>query len=265
MTEAARQRATVRKMKILSHQNAILQMLNRVNLCLMEIYNMMMDAIISTRDENSSEITPVTTPLQSRPPKRSSQVSLQQADLTNKVLLSVNEHFTRPKVQEDRFDIFGKNVAMKLQDLPMQQRLLAERIINAALFEAEMGTLTTSHKFILPPQRLFHTMTPSPQQNERQHYPQFDLATPIHSTPTCPSPTFPTQTTSHSLGPSHSSTQHYQHQAHPYPSPQIPSSVQHEHPPCPQLAGVHSDTVASISAHSPSAASYLSNLSGDDL
>ncbi|PNF14480.1 hypothetical protein B7P43_G16424 [Cryptotermes secundus] len=146
---------------------------------------------------------------------------------------------------------------MKLRDLPTQQRLLAERIINEALFEAEMGTLTTSHKLILPPQRLFCAMIPSPQQYERQQYHQFDSATPIHSTPTCPSPTFPTQTTSHSLGPSHSSVQHYQHQAHPYPSPQILTSVQqHEHPPCPQLAGVHSDTVASIS--SISAASYLS-------
>lgn len=217
---------------------------------------------ISTRDENSSEITAVTTrPLQSRPPKRSSQVSSQQADLTNKVLLSVYEHFMRPKVQEDRFDIFGENVAMKLRDLPTHQRLLAERFINEALFEAEMGILTTSHKLILPPQRQFRTMTPSPQQYERQQYPQFDSATPIHSTPTCASPTIPTQTTSHLLGPSHSSAQHYQHQAHPYPSSQIPTSVQqHEYPPCPQLAGVHSDTVASISA-----ASYLSNSSADDL
>lgn len=62
--------------------------------------------------------------------------------LTNEVLLSVQDHFKRPLPQDDRFDIFGENVAMKLRDLAKEQRILAENIINEALFLAEMDTLT---------------------------------------------------------------------------------------------------------------------------
>lgn len=46
-----------------------------------------------------------------------------------------------PVVPEDRFDVYGKNVAMKLRQLPNDQRMLAEKAINDVLFEAEMGTL----------------------------------------------------------------------------------------------------------------------------
>ncbi|KAL9708320.1 hypothetical protein quinque_011838 [Culex quinquefasciatus] len=42
---------------------------------------------------------------------------------------------------EDRFDVYGRNVAMKLRQLPNDQRMLAEKAINDVLFEAEMGTL----------------------------------------------------------------------------------------------------------------------------
>ncbi|CAK1601696.1 unnamed protein product [Parnassius mnemosyne] len=66
--------------------------------------------------------------------------------LTNDVLLTVQDHFKRPVQRDDRFDIFGKNVAMKLRDLPKEQRILAEGIINEALFLAEMDKLTIDHK-----------------------------------------------------------------------------------------------------------------------
>ncbi|CAG4938847.1 unnamed protein product [Parnassius apollo] len=39
---------------------------------------------------------------------------------------------------DDKFDAFGKNVAHKLRSLPTNQRLFAEKIINDALFEAEL-------------------------------------------------------------------------------------------------------------------------------
>ncbi|XP_041969576.1 uncharacterized protein LOC121726319 isoform X2 [Aricia agestis] len=45
---------------------------------------------------------------------------------------------------EDRFDIFGKSVAMKMRGLSSQQRLVAEKIINDTLFKAEMGILRLS-------------------------------------------------------------------------------------------------------------------------
>nr|CAH7746856.1 unnamed protein product [Callosobruchus chinensis] len=76
-----------------------------------------------------------------RPPRRKRNASYSM-DLSNAVLQCVNENFNRPSVKEDRFDIFGKNVAMILRELPKQQRLLADQIINDTLFQAEMGTLT---------------------------------------------------------------------------------------------------------------------------
>nr|CAI5857930.1 unnamed protein product [Callosobruchus analis] len=62
--------------------------------------------------------------------------------LTNEVLTSVKEHFKRPAPQEDRYDLFGKTIAMKLRTLEKKQRLIAEKIINDTLFEAELGNIT---------------------------------------------------------------------------------------------------------------------------
>lgn len=67
-------------------------------------------------------------------------------NLTTEVLQSVQNHFKRPAITNDRFDIYGANVAAKLRDLPKHQRILAEKIINETLFLAEMETLTISHQ-----------------------------------------------------------------------------------------------------------------------
>ncbi|XP_041987415.1 uncharacterized protein LOC121739143 [Aricia agestis] len=48
-------------------------------------------------------------------------------------------------VKEERSDVVGKLVALKLKDLSRDQALLAEKIINETLFEAELGRLTTEH------------------------------------------------------------------------------------------------------------------------
>lgn len=45
-----------------------------------------------------------------------------------------------------RFVIFGKKLAMKLWDLPKQQRIICEKIINNTLCMPEMGSLTHNHK-----------------------------------------------------------------------------------------------------------------------
>jgi hypothetical protein len=61
-------------------------------------------------------------------------------------LETIEHHFKRPKTKEDRYDIFGKNVALKMRDISSHtQRLLAEKLINDALFMAEMGHLSVSH------------------------------------------------------------------------------------------------------------------------
>lgn len=82
-----------------------------------------------------------TTPIPSKPKPTRRSVKNTYED----VLKTVNEHFKRPKLPESRFEVYGRNVGMKLQELPKQQRILAEKIINKALFLAEMGSLTTSH------------------------------------------------------------------------------------------------------------------------
>lgn len=77
--------------------------------------------------------------------KRNSETAL-----TNDDLLLVQNHSKRPAPQDDRYDILGKGVALKLRDLEKTQRLLAEKIINETLFEAETGNLTISHKVMTP-------------------------------------------------------------------------------------------------------------------
>lgn len=76
-----------------------------------------------------------------------------RTDMADDVLMTINEHFKKPREQkiEDKHDVFGKNVAHKLRGLDNLQRILAEKIINDALFEAEMGTLTHHHKFLSVP------------------------------------------------------------------------------------------------------------------
>lgn len=85
------------------------------------------------------------TPALKRPRNKGSS-SNEEELLKREVLQHVNEHFKQPKPPEDRFDVFGKNVAMKLRDLPRQQRVIAEKLINDALSEGEMNNLNMTHR-----------------------------------------------------------------------------------------------------------------------
>lgn len=61
-------------------------------------------------------------------------------------MLSVKDHFKRPasaSATEDRYDLLGRSIAMKLRPLDKRQCLIAEKIINDTLFDAEMGNLNT--------------------------------------------------------------------------------------------------------------------------
>lgn len=71
---------------------------------------------------------------QSRPKKKADSI-------VNDVLM-----FKRPAIREDRYDIFGKSVSIKMRELSKNQRIIAEKIINDTLFEGELGNLTLSHK-----------------------------------------------------------------------------------------------------------------------
>lgn len=62
---------------------------------------------------------------------------------------SVRDHFKRPRnLTEDRCDVFGKNVAIKLRALEANKIVVVEKLINDLLFEAEIGHLTPNHAYI---------------------------------------------------------------------------------------------------------------------
>ncbi|VVC39605.1 Hypothetical protein CINCED_3A001302 [Cinara cedri] len=103
------------------------------------------DLLMPTPTSTTSTDTTFTKSQSTRSLKINSEVYLIKDDL-----LSVQNHLKRPASQDDRYDIFGKGVALKLRDLNKTQRLLAEKMINEALFEAEMGNLTMLHKVMTP-------------------------------------------------------------------------------------------------------------------
>lgn len=103
------------------------------------------DLPIPTLTSTTSSDTTCTKSQSTRPLKRNSE-----AAFTKDVLLTVQNHFKRPASQDDRYDIFGKGIALKLRDLDKTQALFAEKIINKALFLGEMGIFTISHKVMTP-------------------------------------------------------------------------------------------------------------------
>ncbi|CAA9995197.1 unnamed protein product [Nesidiocoris tenuis] len=49
---------------------------------------------------------------------------------------------------EDRFDLIGKTIALKLRNLPKGQMLIAENLIHQVLFQAELETLSFQHRIV---------------------------------------------------------------------------------------------------------------------
>lgn len=52
---------------------------------------------------------------------------------------------------EDQHDAFGRSVAWKLRRLPHIQRIFLEKLINDAVFEAELGNLSRYCRVVCPP------------------------------------------------------------------------------------------------------------------
>jgi len=51
--------------------------------------------------------------------------------------------------KEDMFEITGKNVASKLRILTKEQRIMAKKLINDVLYEAQLGSLTRNSRLIV--------------------------------------------------------------------------------------------------------------------
>ncbi|CAG5024716.1 unnamed protein product [Parnassius apollo] len=110
----------------------------------------------------------------------------------------MKDHFKRPAsalATEDRYDLLGRSIAMKLRSLDKRQRLIAEKIINDTLFDAEMGNMNTetiqnrrSLTFVSSPTpNLSRTPSPSPslvQQYYTQPYTHTASVTPEVQHPT---------------------------------------------------------------------------------
>ena len=61
----------------------------------------------------------------------------EEAESTDLLKISHNNSF----VMEDEFDAIGRNVAAKLRNMRLDQRIIAEKLLNDILFEAQLGNL----------------------------------------------------------------------------------------------------------------------------
>lgn len=135
--------------------------------------NSMLDISYPLHVSRSSTPLPTNSTTTNVAPSRPTQKKCRTA-MSDDVLMTINEHFKKPREQkiEDKHDVFGKNVAHKLRGLDNLQRIMAEKIINDALFEAEMGNLTHHHKLLPVPVTntqfpIQHNVFPQPSATPR--------------------------------------------------------------------------------------------------
>ncbi|XP_076764224.1 uncharacterized protein LOC143431398 [Xylocopa sonorina] len=62
---------------------------------------------------------------------------LEETECSDLLKISHNNSF----VMEDEFDAIGRNVAAKLRNMRLDQRIIAEKLLNDILFEAQLGNL----------------------------------------------------------------------------------------------------------------------------
>lgn len=87
-------------------------------------------------------------------PSLSKKRQRKPVDPRDELLRTINEKLQQPiqnAREKDRFDIFGDNVAIKLRALPENQRIMAEKLINDVLFEAESNSLFRGWQLTPPP------------------------------------------------------------------------------------------------------------------
>lgn len=83
-------------------------------------------------------------------PPRCGQVDVNesQRDIDN-VIASIGQRLCKAK-NKDQHDVFGQIVAHKLRNLPNDQRIYLEKLINDAIFEAELGNLSRDCNIHVP-------------------------------------------------------------------------------------------------------------------
>ncbi|KAF5308019.1 hypothetical protein FQR65_LT18284 [Abscondita terminalis] len=90
-----------------------------------------------------------------------------KTDPRDDLLITINERLNRPKAdghEKDRFHVYGDNVAIRLRALPTDQKIMAEKLINDVLFEAECNTL--NRQWRLQPPSTHASIPYIPQRND---------------------------------------------------------------------------------------------------
>ncbi|XP_075225594.1 uncharacterized protein LOC142326780 [Lycorma delicatula] len=88
--------------------------------------------------------SPEEIPVQSVPKKPPARPPKRSYDKCDSVL-ERTEHLKKPNLKQDRYNLLGKSVALRMIDMSDDnQRLVAEKLINDTLFMGEMGQLTIS-------------------------------------------------------------------------------------------------------------------------
>lgn len=74
----------------------------------------------------------------------------------------------RPAVTtDDEFDVYGKNMAHKLRNLPREQRIHAEKLFADVIYQAELGNLSTQSTVLARPFQ--HTHHYNPEETYRTY------------------------------------------------------------------------------------------------
>lgn len=79
----------------------------------------------------------------------------------------------------DKYDDIGKAWGSKLRDLPPQQAIFVQKLINDAFFEAEMGNLTPASSIQVPQIPQPHCNNINPQVSQSQGY-SYNFPPPIN-------------------------------------------------------------------------------------
>lgn len=99
------------------------------------------------------------------------------------VLEKVNKQLERNE-KRDNFDDIGKNFANKLRELPKVTSIIAEKMINDILYEAQMGNISRYSKVVLQDTRTVEPIitNPTTQSTLAQYYSSIQPLTPIQTT-----------------------------------------------------------------------------------
>lgn len=116
---------------------------------------------------SASETEPVVTAKRSKLHSNSKYKKKHKTD--EEILEKIGDRLEVFNKTEDRYDIAGKNFAAKLRELPNNQRIYAEKLINDVLFEAELSNLNRNSSVNI------QLVQPRSNNNETHSMPQIRI------------------------------------------------------------------------------------------